>query len=470
MTSNKPKILLLSDDIDTNSGIATMSREIVLGTLKNFDWVQLAVRDNHPKHGTVEDFSDWARSSTGVTDASLTKYNYNGYGDKAALFDIINQEDPDVVLHFTDPRFWIWLYEIEREVRQILPIAYYTIWDSLPVPRWNEPYYSSCDLLMCISKQTHYVVNKVLENKGYEDWQITYVPHGINPKTFYPIEKDSAEYQELQTFRKTILGEENMNKFVFFHNSKNMIRKRTSDLIHAYKRFVDNLPEADKNSTMLLLHTDPVSVVGTNLYDVIANIAPDCNIKFTNRYDLSQQGMNYLYNIADVTCSVSSNEGFGLSTAESVMAGTPIIVNYTGGLQDQTCPYWAKTGDYLTEKDYNDEYFKDVSSTRPFADKINTSAWAEVVVPSARTLYGSVSTPYLFDDIANYVDVANCMRNWYDTSLEYRQKVGILGRSHFMSAESGLSSTEMCNRITNSLNKLIDNWEPKPGVELYKVK
>jgi len=39
---NKPKkkkILLLSDDLRMHSGIATMSREIVLNSCREFDWV-----------------------------------------------------------------------------------------------------------------------------------------------------------------------------------------------------------------------------------------------------------------------------------------------------------------------------------------------------------------------------------------------------------------------------------------------
>ena len=47
---------------------------------------------------------------------------------------------------------------------------------------------------------------------------------------------------------------------------------------------------------------------------------------------ITPKDMNLMYNMADVTVGISSNEGFGLSTAESLMAGTPIIVNVTGGL------------------------------------------------------------------------------------------------------------------------------------------
>ena len=67
-------------------------------------------------------------------------------------------EKPDAILHYTDPRFWGWLYQMEHEVRQQCPIFYYNIWDDLPYPRWNEPFYESCDLIMNISKQTHNIV------------------------------------------------------------------------------------------------------------------------------------------------------------------------------------------------------------------------------------------------------------------------------------------------------------------------
>ena len=47
-------------------------------------------------------------------------------------------------------RFWEWLYQMEHEVRQNIPIFYYNIWDDLPYPMWNEPFYESCDLIMNI--------------------------------------------------------------------------------------------------------------------------------------------------------------------------------------------------------------------------------------------------------------------------------------------------------------------------------
>ena len=44
---NKKKILLLSDDLRMSSGVGTMSREIVMGTLEHFQWVQIGGAIKH---------------------------------------------------------------------------------------------------------------------------------------------------------------------------------------------------------------------------------------------------------------------------------------------------------------------------------------------------------------------------------------------------------------------------------------
>ena len=55
--SNKKKILLLSDDLRMSSGVGVMSREIVTGTLREFDWVQIGGAIKHPDKGKIFDLS-----------------------------------------------------------------------------------------------------------------------------------------------------------------------------------------------------------------------------------------------------------------------------------------------------------------------------------------------------------------------------------------------------------------------------
>ena len=147
--------------------------------------------------------------------------------------------------------------------------------------------------------------------------------------------------------------------------------------------------QADK--CMLLLHTDPIDENGTNLPAVINALCPDYRVSFTNKRMLTTKELNYLYNLSDVTANIASNEGFGLSTAESLMAGTPIIVNVTGGLQDQ-CGFTKDNGEYLTEHDYTDNM--QTNADRYFKEH---GSWCTPVFPAVRTLQGSVPTPYIFE-------------------------------------------------------------------------
>lgn len=155
----KKKILLLSDDLRMHSGVSTMSRELVVGTVHKYDWVQIAGAINHPDQGKIINMSDEIKKNTNINDAYVVLYPTAGYGNEDILYTVIARENPDAIMHFTDPRYWSWLYAIERELRKKIPITYLNIWDDLPYPMWNRPFYESCDALFSISKQT-YNINK----------------------------------------------------------------------------------------------------------------------------------------------------------------------------------------------------------------------------------------------------------------------------------------------------------------------
>ena len=108
----KKKILLLSDDLRMHSGIATQSKEFIMGTLHKYDWVQMGGAVKHPDEGKVIDMNEAVRRDTGIKDASLKIYPTSGYGNPNMLRQIMEIEKPDAIMHFTDPRFWIWLYQM----------------------------------------------------------------------------------------------------------------------------------------------------------------------------------------------------------------------------------------------------------------------------------------------------------------------------------------------------------------------
>jgi len=159
---NKKKILLLSDDLRMHSGISTMSRELVFGTVHHYDWVQMGGAIQHPEKGKIINLDAATAQVTGVKDAKVTIYPQDGYGNEDILFMVMEREKPDALMHFTDPRFWGWLYAIERQIRAKIPLTYLTIWDDTPYPIYNRAYYESCDLLMAISQQTKNINKWVL--------------------------------------------------------------------------------------------------------------------------------------------------------------------------------------------------------------------------------------------------------------------------------------------------------------------
>ena len=161
----KKKILLLSDDLRMSSGVATMSKELVTGTIHKYDWVQLGAAIKHPEIGKVVDVNDDIRKRTGVKDANLKIIPYEGYGNLFKLRSLLDEEKPDAILHFTDPHYWQWLYDAEHEIRQRVPILYYHVWDNLPDPLYNRNYYESCDWIGCISKQTYGIVKRVATSR-----------------------------------------------------------------------------------------------------------------------------------------------------------------------------------------------------------------------------------------------------------------------------------------------------------------
>ena len=460
----KKKILLLSDDLRMSSGVGTMSREIVVGTIDKYDWVQLGGAIKHPDKGKVFDMNDSMIEETGIQDASLKIYPIDGYGDQEMLRSILDIEKPDAILHYTDPRFWKWLYDMEHEVRQSIPIYYYNIWDDLPYPRWNEPFYESCDLIMNISKQTHNIVQNVCQNKPRTDWDSTYVPHGISEKYFYPV-KNEKERLEMNKMKSELFQGKDI-EFCLFYNNRNIRRKMTSDTILAFKTFADRLPKEQRDKTAFVLHTQPIDPNGTDLPAVVEEICPDLNIIFsTNK--LSAQHLNYLYNIADVTINLASNEGFGLGTCESLMCGTPIIVNVTGGLQDQ-CGFKLKDK-HITYQDYGKiESLHDWREWENNED-LTHGEWVKPVWPKTRSLQGSPPTPYIFDDRADWVEVADSIQYWYDLGKEQRDECGFKGHEWVCSDEAMMSARAMCGLFIDHMETAFDKWTPRKRFELMEV-
>lgn len=453
--ADRKKILLLCDDIRMHSGIATMAREIVMKSAHKFNWFNVGAAINHPEKGKVLDLSQDINKQLKIEDADVKIQPNNGYGDAMLIRTLLKKEKPDAIFIFTDPRYWTWLFEIEREIRSTIPIVWLNIWDDYPAPKYNENYYDSVDGLLGISKQTVNINKLVLGSKA-DNKVIKYVPHGIDSNIFKPVDKTDPKFVD---FKKNLFKDKDI-EFVLFYNSRNIHRKRPSDTILAFKIFCDSIGKEKAKKCALVMHTAANDNNGTDLRAVKQAI---CDPEYVNVYfsqdRLNPDQMNLLYNIADANILISSNEGWGLSLTESMMAGTMIIPNVTGGMQDQ-CRFEDENGEWI-------DFDADFPSNHRGTYK-KCGEWAVPVFPSNISLAGSPTTPYIFDDRCSSEDAADAIKQVYDLGKEERTKKGLAGREWAMSEEAMMSADAMVSNITEAIEDTFEKFIPRPSYEVHK--
>jgi len=453
---DRKKILLLCDDIRMHSGVATMAREFVVNSAHRYNWFNVGAAVQHAEKGKILDLSADVNKQLNIEDSDVRVLPNNGYGDAQLIRSVLKKENPDAIFIFTDPRYWVWLFDLEREIRSQVPIVWLNIWDEFPSPKYNEDYYDSVDTLLAISKQTKLINQLVLKDKA-DSKILEYVPHGIDSDIFRPLKEEDEEFKN---FKKGVLQDKDY-EFVVYFNSRNIQRKRPGDVLLAYKYICDLIGKEKAKKCALVMHTQPVDQHGTDLNAVKAAICdPEYVNVFFSAAKISPIQMNGMYNIADVTMLISSNEGWGLSLTESMMAGTMIIANVTGGMQDQ-CRFEDDNGEWFTPS-------ADIPSNHRGTYKKH-GEWAIPVYPNNISLAGSVPTPYIFDDRCSPEDAAQALLEAYNIPKEERKRRGLAGREWAMSDEAGLTAKKMTARVVSAIDRTIETFEPRARYDLIKV-
>lgn len=452
---NRKKILLLSDNLKHLSGVGTMSREIVLGTAHHYNWVQIGGSVQDPDAGKILDVSASVNEETGLEDAYVKIIPCNGYGDMNLVRQVLELEHPDAIMIFTDPRYWVWLFNNEREIRQQIPIIYLNIWDDLPYPMYNRQFYESCDALFAISKQTLNINRVVLGEKG-ENKVLRYIPHGVS-KLFKPLDELDRTLVQL----KKNIWQGNEPKFKLLYNARNLGRKHTGDIIMAWRHFCDSIGPDESKDCELILRTEVVDNAGTDLGAIVrAFCNPEtCKIKFINN-KISTEELNALYNACDGVILASSNEGWGLSLTEALNTGRMIIAPVTGGMQDQMR--------------FEDENGNWINFSKTFPSNHNGGyskhgSWAIPVWPSSRSLAGSPATPYIYDDRVTIEDLADAIYELYSLESEERKRRGMEGQAWATSKEAGFTAEQMCERMIEGIDATLEQYQGRDNFELIEV-
>ena len=402
----KKKVLILSDHALSTSGVGTQTRHLVNGLLKKGGWTfrQFGAAIKHSDYRTIV-----------VNDDFIIK-PIDGFGSKEMLRVTLATEKPDLILIFTDPRFFVWLFEMEDEIHQICPIAWWHVWDNWPKPTFNFPFYDSTDLINCHSHLTYEICKQDFPEKT------NFIPHALPPEIFYPLTDEQRMARKVE-----ILGPSKKDNFVLFWVNRNARRKRPSDVIEAWSMFVKKINKEGKRDANLIMHTDPLDQEGPNLHEVVKLFGVQDSVIFsTDRIDFEK--MNVLHNISDACINISYAEGFGLATLEAMQCGRPIIAATTGGL------------------------------TRQVIDHRDGSENGVALRIESRTLVGSQVVPYIYEDYVSNETTASAIEKLYRLSPDEKKA---LGEKAYRYVQDEFSYDNVINRWDETLKETIENWKTR---------
>ena len=377
------KVLFVTDDIRFPSGVGIQAYKLMKGLLKTGEYEICTLA------GSMVPTSLDPTVFEGI---NVYPTN-NGYGDPIIFKSILQKEKPDIIVFFSDPRFFTWAFTMDNEYRFACKTVFYHTWDNEPFPKFNQVWYSACDQVVLLSKFSY----NLMHDNGIDCKCVT---HGGDPNEFFPVDDDQRMAFRKKMFRNIPFDPE----IVFFYNNRNVHRKRTSDIIVAFKRF-----QKLHTKSVLLMNTAPVDIDGNDLGMVIKQVEPSDALVIINQNKVSSGDLNSMYNIADATFNVAINEGFGLSCMESLLAGTPNIACSTGGLTEQ------------------------------MTDGVNT--FGVLLKAPVRTLFGIPGNPYIFQDWVSIEQMVEAMEQAFvELKTGEWEKKGQLGREYIIK-EYNIKST-----------------------------
>ena len=377
--TKKIKVLTLSDHPLSPSGVGTQTKYVIEALLKSGKFEVLSL-------GGAMKHRNYTPSNVDPYGEDWRIIPVDGYGTQEMIRSVIRNEKPDILWFMTDPRFYEWLWEMENEIRPLLPMVYYHVWDNKPLPMFNKKFYESNDHIATISRVTHECVQGVAP-----DVDATYVPHAVDSTVFAPLSIENR-----REVREQVIPKEDQDKFIVFWNNRNARRKQSGTLLWWWKEWLDKRDLNDK--AQLIMHTNPFDAHGQNLNVIAHELGLDNRQVVFSTNKIALKGMSAFYLSADCTVNISDAEGFGLSTLESLACGTPIIVNMTGGLQEQI-----------------------MGADGPFGFPIH---------PTSKSIIGSQQVPYIYEDRISKAQLHSALDKMYALSAEDRHELGMKGAKH----------------------------------------
>ena len=414
---SKIKVLTISDHPLSPSGVGTQTKYIIESLLSTgkFEVISLGGAIKHP---------DYTPQKTEQYGEDWKIFPVDGYGNQEIVRSILRTERPDVLWFMTDPRFYGWLWDISSEIRPLVPMVYYHVWDNWPAPKFNKKFYDSNDVIYTISKLTNDIVSATGTNA-----KVKYLPHAVDNNIFTPVTTE-----EKAQLRSQYVPEDRQDNVIFFWNNRNARRKMSGSVLYWFAEWAKQVG-TDKVS--LIMHTDPKDMHGQDLVYMIdtLGVTDGCISLSTQKYP--PEMLAHLYSIADCTVNAADAEGFGLSTMESLSCGVPIIATMTGGLQEQVTDgeNWFGIG----------------------------------LEPSSKAIIGSQDVPYIYEDRVSKEDFIAALDSIYNMTEEQRAELGSAGREHATKNYGFENYKQTWIDEMLSVHEQFGSWDNRKGYQSWEL-
>jgi len=161
------------------------------------------------------------------------------------------------------------------------------------------------------------------------------------------------------------------------------------------------------------------------MIELSKHLGCDHTILYSNGI-INFQTLNEYYNISDCTINISHSEGFGLSTLESMMTGTPIIAPLTGG------------------------------QTRQIIDHRSGEEMGRALPIEIKLMNSTQNVPYIYEDYCSVETIAQKIWEMYTMDPEEYQ---ILQSKVLDYANSEFNYEKVVQKWHESLQETIRDWK-----------
>ena len=141
--------------------------------------------------------------------------------------------------------------------------------------------------------------------------------------------------------------------------------------------------------------------------------------------------------MADYTINISDAEGFGLSTLESLSCGTPIIVNMTGGLQEQVTDGKKKFGFGIS--------------------------------PASKAIIGSLQVPYIYEDRISQRDFEKALTDALKSPAKKYRQMSTQGRRHVLKNYNFEKFERSWIELMDRVIKEYGSWDTRAGYKRWHL-